>query len=95
MINMNKFFPVKNSISTTNDIWIGLKRNSDGNFYWRRSQKQLHHEGPQMSTAWKLSTLEDSKDCVFTYISPTTLVETFHNDDCTTKWDSTICEVIY
>ena len=35
-------------------IWIGLKRTSNGNFYWRRSgQRVEHEEGPTKSTFWR------------------------------------------
>ena len=56
------------SVSDTNydDIWTGLKRAKNGNYYWRRSGVQLKHEGVEKSPAWRASQpkKENTKECI-------------------------------
>lgn len=90
------FFLVQSSNSYKNDIWLGLEKNSDGNFYWRRSRKQLKHEGTEKSSAWRSGHPETNKDCVFSYVGPTSLENNFMSAICaTTRWEVTPCEVTY
>ena len=101
MVSFNNFIHyiayTQKIMDEKDDIWIGMKRNSNGDFSWIRSQVQVPHEGPTKSNLWgEEPVYQSGKDCVVIWFSQShsDFKRRFFARPCTNEYEGILCEKI-
>ena len=74
------------------DIWIGLRRAKNGNFYWPISGKQVEHR--EKKNIWYKGQPNGSGDCVLMDLGAAKHVNnSLWDDPCTFSYDISFCQI--
>ena len=79
-------------------VWIGLKKASNGNWYYLRSGKQVNHEGSDKHEIWKNSYPSNSGSCskFDFFFNPSGIIGELTDFDCEgSTIDVTLCQIPY